>query len=165
MNQEQLNIVTLTLSCIALVASIYSALQYRNANVISKRALKLQEAALESQITNSIATATVQLREALMKYAEADSSAVNYPIISKNYNSAQETWLNAYDQACMSYREGKLNKETFKKTYHVPIRELYEDKELLTHLNISQLYRFTGNGKPIIADSFDKSRDLASYCF
>lgn len=83
MNQEQLNIVTLTLSCIALVASIYSALQYRNANVISKRALKLQEAALESQITNSIATATVQLREALMKYAEADSSAVNYPIISK----------------------------------------------------------------------------------
>ncbi|WP_205315843.1 hypothetical protein, partial [Klebsiella variicola] len=86
--------------------------------------------ALESQITNSIATATVQLREALMKYAEADSSAVNYPIISKNYNSAQETWLNAYDQACMSYREGKLNKETFKKTYHVPIRELYEDKEL-----------------------------------
>ncbi|HGS6273322.1 TPA: hypothetical protein ACMEL9_003025 [Klebsiella variicola subsp. variicola] len=130
MNQEQLNIVTLTLSCIALVASIYSALQYRNANVISKRALKLQEAALESQITNSIATATVQLREALMKYAEADSSAVNYPIISKNYNSAQETWLNAYDQACMSYREGKLNKETFKKTYHVPIRELYEDKEL-----------------------------------
>lgn len=75
MNQEQLNILTLTLSCIALVASIYSALQYRNANVISKRALKLQEAALESQITNSIATATVQLREALMKYAEADSSA------------------------------------------------------------------------------------------
>ncbi|STS89846.1 Uncharacterised protein [Klebsiella variicola] len=65
-----------------------------------------------------------------MKYAEADSSAVNYPFISKNYNSAQETWLNAYDQACMSYREGKLNKETFKKTYHVPIRELYEDKEL-----------------------------------
>ena len=126
MTQDHINILTLTISGAALLASAYSALQYRSANVISKTALRLQEAALESQITSSIAAAAAQMREAMVKCAEADSSAISYRIIEQNCVVAQETWLNAHDQACMSYREGKLNKTTFKKAYLVPIRQLVE---------------------------------------
>lgn len=130
MTQDHINILTIAMSGAALVVSIFSAVQYRKANVISGTALRLQEAALESQITSSIATAALQLREAMMKLCEADTTAPTYPVIKQNLKAAQETWLNAHDQACMSYREGKLNKVTFKRAYHIAIRELMDDKEL-----------------------------------
>ncbi|AYN25565.1 hypothetical protein D8682_00355 (plasmid) [Buttiauxella sp. 3AFRM03] len=130
MTQDHINILTIAMSGAALAASIYSAIQYRNANVISGTALRLQEAALESQITSSIATAALQLREAMIKLSEADNAAASYPVIEQNLKAAQETWLNAHDQACMSYREGKLNKDTFKRTYHIAIRQLMDNREL-----------------------------------
>jgi uncharacterized protein YecT (DUF1311 family) len=75
----------------------------------------LQEAALENQITNSIGMASKEIREAVLALSNVTTESSNYDIFQKNLRSAQEAWLNAHDQACMSYREGKLNKETFKK--------------------------------------------------
>lgn len=149
MSNEYFNYITLGISALALIISVYSAIQYRNANKNSekannnaqkaidmqKSALSLQEAALESEISNSIATATKEVREAVLALSNVPESAPNYPIVYKNFTSAQEVWLNAHDQACMSYREDKLNKDTFKKTYHVPIRTLFEDKDLQHFFN------------------------------
>ncbi|MEG6283602.1 hypothetical protein UXO46_16475 [Enterobacter asburiae] len=144
MTNEHFNFITIGMSVLALLVSAYSAFQSRNANKngetantnaqkaidMQKTALNLQEAALESEIANTIATATKEVREAVLALSNVHDSAPNYPIVYKNFTSAQEVWLNAHDQACMSYRENKLNKDTFKKTYHVPIRTLFEDKDL-----------------------------------
>ncbi|WP_429036844.1 hypothetical protein [Aeromonas veronii] len=139
-----MNIITLVLSSLAILVSIYSAVQYRRANITAKNALRisedanrvqkdalsLQEAALESQITSSIAAATGMVQQALLTLSNVSEEAHNYEIFKKNYTASQEVWLNAYDQACMSYRENKLNKGTFKKTYQVPIRNIVENQDL-----------------------------------
>lgn len=142
MTQDHFNYLTLGLSGTAFLVAAYSALQYRNANIISKRALMLQEAALESQITSTISTAAAELREAMLKKGEADPTAANFPFIEQNYKVAQETWLNAHDQACMSYLQNKLNQDTFKRTYHVPIRQLVEKPELQSFFNPADTSQF-----------------------
>ncbi|EKH8025193.1 TPA: hypothetical protein OR518_003658 [Escherichia coli] len=143
MSGSAVDYIAIGVSIFALGVSGYSAIQYRKANSIAQKALdktdstidiqqsalKLQEAALETQITHSIGAASKEIREAVLALSNVSQTAPNYAIFEKNYRSAQETWLNAYDQACMSYREGKLNKETFKKIYLVPIRKLFEDKD------------------------------------
>lgn len=137
-------VISLVLSILAILVSIYSAVQYRRANItakdairisedanrVQKNALSLQEAALESQITSSIANATGMVQQALLALSNVNENAHNYDIFQKSYTASQEVWLNAYDQACMSYREEKLNKGTFKKTYQVPIRNIVENKDL-----------------------------------
>lgn len=144
MTTEGFNYLTNGLSVIAILIALYSGIQYRNANKLAKKALQnsddvlkmqrnalnLQEAALESEIANSIATATKEVREAVLALSNVENSAENYDIFYKNFTSAQEVWLNAHDQACMSYREGKINQDTFKKTYQVPLRKLYENPDL-----------------------------------
>lgn len=141
--------IAIGVSVVALLVAGYSAFQYRKANSIAQKALdktdstldiqtsalKLQEAALENQITHSISMASKEIREAVLALSNVDEKTPNYAIFEKNYKSAQETWLNAYDQACMSYREGKLNKETFQKTYEVPVRKLFEDKDFHDFFN------------------------------
>ena len=144
MTGEGFNYLTNALSVVAILIALYSGIQYRNANKLAAEALQksdqviemqitalnLQEATLESEISNSIATATKEVREAVLALSNVENTASNYAIFFKNFTSAQEVWLNAHDQACMSYREGKLNKDTFKKTYQVPLRKLYEDPDL-----------------------------------
>ena len=143
MSENPADYIAISISIAALIVSGYSAIQYRKANSIAKKALgktdsainiqqsalKLQEAALENQITNSIGMASKEIREAVLALSNVTTESSNYDIFQKNFRSAQEAWLNAHDQACMSYREGKLNKETFKKTYLVHIRNIYEDKD------------------------------------
>ena len=40
--------------------------------------------------------------------------------------TAQEQNLNAYEEACAKYLDGKVDKERFKKNYSVEIRQLVE---------------------------------------
>ncbi|MDH8308085.1 hypothetical protein QIG59_27965, partial [Klebsiella pneumoniae] len=66
---------------------------------IQQSALKLQEAALENQITNSIGMASKEIREAVLALSNVTTESSNYDIFQKNFRSAQEAWLNAHDQA------------------------------------------------------------------
>lgn len=153
-----INYVTLGISILALAASVFSAWMYANANKIAKEAnrnaekaninsdkanlnsqaaidiqkssLNLQEAALESQLNSSITSAAGNIQQAVLALSNKNENDVNINIFEQNLRTAQELWLNSYDQACMSYREGKLNKETFKKMYHVSIRSIVENKDL-----------------------------------
>lgn len=43
--------------------------------------------------------------------------------------SSLEAVANAYETACMQYIDGKVDKERFKISYHVEIRQLVENKE------------------------------------
>lgn len=90
-------ILTLLVSGAALLVSGYSAIQYRLANENAKKALikadeahstqkaalSLQEAALESQITSSIATAAGMVQQAALALSNIAESAHNYDIFKK----------------------------------------------------------------------------------
>ncbi|MBJ2118269.1 hypothetical protein [Proteus penneri] len=151
MTTDTMSYITLGVSILALLASAFSAWMYFNANRIAikanaaaekaninsqtaidmqKSSLNLQEAALESQLNSSITSAAGNIQQAVLALSNKNEDDKNIEIFEQNLKTAQELWLNSYDQACMSYREGKLNKETFKKTYHVSIRSIVENKNL-----------------------------------
>ena len=48
-------------------------------------------------------------------------------IVQQAFETAREMNLNAYDEACSKYLDGKVDKERFKKNYHVEIRQLVEN--------------------------------------
>lgn len=56
-------------------------------------------------------------------------------ILSKVLSSAMELNLNAYEEACAKYIDGKMDKERFKKNYHVSIRRLVESNEYSSYFN------------------------------
>lgn len=134
-------IITLVVSMLALLVSAYAAYQYRKANTHAKEALtnankaldmqrtslSLEEAALEMQLQANIASAHDKVQQAVLALSNKAENDVNYHVFEQNYRTAQENWLNAYDQACMSFLEDKINKTTFKKAYHVPIRNIIEE--------------------------------------
>lgn len=67
------------------------------------------------------------------------------------YDMLTEEVLNAYDEACAKYNDGKVDKERFKKMYLHEIRQLVESPELKEkHDSISSRYdatkKFTQNG-------------------
>lgn len=96
-------------------------------------ALKLQDAALEIQIYGSINTAQQFLTQASLALCNADSESQNYSIVEQCYNNAVEGWLNAYEVACLSYRNDKINKDTFKKGFQDAIRKLLQRKDLYNY--------------------------------
>ena len=48
-------------------------------------------------------------------------------IVQQAFETAREMNLNAYEEACSKYLDGKVDKERFKKNYHVEIRQLVEN--------------------------------------
>lgn len=133
--------ITLFIAVLALFVSGYAAIQYRKANNIAKDALKksgdaldlqkaalsLAEATLENQLQVSISSAMDKIQQAGLALSNKKEDEVDYELFKQAYRVAQENWLNAHDQACMSYLEGKINKTTFKRTYHVPIRNIMKE--------------------------------------
>ncbi|WLZ51986.1 hypothetical protein QPR65_22365 (plasmid) [Enterobacter hormaechei] len=134
-------IVTLGVSFLALVVSGYAAFQYRKANSLAaqalaksgqaldvqKASLALAEATLENQLQVSIASALDKVQQAGLALSNKKEEDADYGLFKQAYRVAQENWLNAYDQACISYLEGKINKATFKRTYHVQIRNVMKE--------------------------------------
>ena len=51
----------------------------------------------------------------------------NSDIVRQAFESARELNLNAYEEACAKYLDGKVDKKRFKKNYHVEIRNLVEN--------------------------------------
>jgi hypothetical protein len=49
-------------------------------------------------------------------------------IYEQMFDSAQEDLRNAYEEACSRYRDGKVDKERFKRMYSTEIRQLVEDE-------------------------------------
>jgi hypothetical protein len=51
-------------------------------------------------------------------------------MLRKVYDSAVESNLNAYEEACAKYLDRKVDRKRFKKTYKTEIRQLVEDDSL-----------------------------------
>ena len=48
-------------------------------------------------------------------------------VLTQALNTANERNLNAYEEACAKYLDNKVDKERFRKNYHIEIRQLVED--------------------------------------
>ena len=88
------------------------------ANDLTKTANDMQMAQVEMQIRELILSARSRVQ---FKNDE------DIELCKSMLDSALEGVLNAYDEACAKYLDGKVDKERFKKLYHDEIRQLVDD--------------------------------------
>ena len=109
----------------ALWASVSAS---RKAAKATQEALATQHAQTEFQIREGIQARSEQLQSLALELAripkpDTDSKA----LVAAALRAAQENYLNAYDVACAAYRDGKIDRIRFKKSYEVEIRQLVAD--------------------------------------
>lgn len=122
-----LTALSVSVSVVALCIS-YNAAQKGNsiaatANELTKTANEMQMGQVEMQIRELILNARSRYEDLAIQL-NAHENDVEY---SKAVESALEGVLNAYDEACAKYIDGKVDKERFKKLYHDEIRQLVTD--------------------------------------
>lgn len=118
---------TVIVSVIALVVS-YNAAQKGNAlagtaNDLTKMANEMQKGQVEMQIREMISSARGRYQDKVIQAIGREDDQLYAALIA----SAHEDVLNAYDEACAKYIDGKVDKERFKKLYHDEIRQLVND--------------------------------------
>ena len=83
----------------------------------------MQMAQVEMQIRELILSARSRYEDKVVQFKDEEDDELRKAMI----DSALEGVLNAYDEACAKYLDGKVDKERFKKLYHDEIRQLVDN--------------------------------------
>ena len=106
-----------------LLISIISILRANNAHKIAQGQIELSIHQLINQTKKDVMEISLKIADKC-----SDNSDQIKTVLTKAFNSAVEQNLNAYDEACAKYLDNKVDKERFKKNYHVEIRQLVENE-------------------------------------
>ena len=130
---------------ISIGAIIKSYITDAKANKLSKENTKLANANIELEIRNLIRETRKDLDDKIAKFlflkekekgnSLTSDEKINLPIYEKQYNNARQEYLNAYEEACMKYIDGKIDKERFKKTYIVELRNIVGSDSLKQYID------------------------------
>lgn len=82
------------------------------------------QGALETQIRSAIAAVTHDIVALAVEIEKNPESKM----LQYAYSAAEESYRNAYEDACGKYMDGKIDKERFKKMYQREIRRLVEEE-------------------------------------
>lgn len=104
----------------------YKKLQSQYNDMVNVQTLTAQ-GALETQIRSSISESVYYMALIGVEMAKDTENAGN-ELLQQAYHAAEETYRNAYEDACGKYLDGKVDKNRFKKLYNVEIRRLVEDE-------------------------------------
>ena len=116
-------IVAVVISGIGLVISIFSIFRANSAHKIAQGQIELNIHQLLNQTKKDVMDVTLIIAE---KCSDNDESMKQ--TLKQALNTANERNLNAYEEACAKYLDNKVDKERFKKNYHIEIRQLVEDQ-------------------------------------
>ncbi len=125
---------------VSVISLIFSILSKRKASALARENTKLANGMLELEVRSSISDSTFRVNEVAMKMNSliakrkaneiSEVESIELEALKNNWRSAVQGMLNAYDEACTKYIDGKVDKERFKKNYHVEIRNLLESAAL-----------------------------------
>jgi len=101
---------------------------------------KLENASVELEIRNLIKEARKELESKISElrfYQEKEKNKTLTPddkikldIVIDQCQNAKQEYINSYEEACSKYLDGKIDKERFKKTYVVELRNILDNKSL-----------------------------------
>ena len=131
MEKYIIDIIALIVSVISVILAWrnnarYKKLQGQYNDMVNVQTLTGQ-GALETQIRSSISESVYYMALLGVEMAKDKENAGNM-ILQQAYLAAEETYRNAYEDACGKYLDGKIDKERFKKFYIVEIRRLVEEE-------------------------------------
>lgn len=111
----------------------------QEANKISLDAKKISEGQIELQINERISSSKDRLFQINIEIAKTKQINALKGEVKLNYekqvNAIVEDNLNAYDEACAKYLDyGKVDRERFKKNYHLEIHNLFENEPFKSKL-------------------------------
>lgn len=115
-------IVAVIFSSIGLLISIISIVRANSAHKIAQGQIELNIHQLLNQTKKDVMDVTIVIAE---KCSNDDQNMKG--VLTQALNTANERNLNAYEEACAKYLDNKVDKERFKKNYHIEIRQLVED--------------------------------------
>ena len=104
---------------------------------MSHYAHKISQGQIELEIHQLINQTQKDVMEISIVIAEKlpDNSPEAKIMIKKALSTAYERNLNAYEEACAKYLDNKVDKERFKKNYHLDIRKLVENEHFKDKFN------------------------------
>lgn len=143
------DIIGLGIASISLLVSIIALFIARNANTKAAfhagQNLNIQYASIENQTRQSIEAATqrfvdlgVQIAPLEAKLQCNEITAVEKQTLEnlkRNLKPLEQSLLNQYEGACANYTDGKIDKERFKKSYQLSIRQLVESTALAEYFH------------------------------
>ncbi|MBQ7155283.1 MAG: hypothetical protein IJR85_07005 [Synergistaceae bacterium] len=119
-------VISLSISVISLLASLLNYYNYWNLQKKYNDMVKIQTqaalGALETQIRTAINDAYDKVLSMGMKLAQAPDNEV----FQNAYLAAEEIYLNAYEDACGKYNDGKIDRERFRLMYFTEIGNLVD---------------------------------------
>ncbi len=116
-------IAAIVIAALGLLISIISILRANNAHKIAQGQIELSIHQLINQTKKDVMEISLKIADKC-----SDNSDQMKTVLTQALNSAVEQNLNAYDEACAKYLDNKVDKERFKKNYHVEIRQLVENE-------------------------------------
>ena len=115
--------VAVIFSSIGLLVSIISFIRANAAHKIAQGQIELNIHQLLNQTKKDVMDVTIIVAEKCSENNEDKKQ-----LLQKALDTANERNLNAYEEACVKYLDNKVDKDRFKKNYHIEIRELVENK-------------------------------------
>ncbi len=139
----------IVVSIIALVATIINIIFYyrltKEYNGLVGEQNKIAQGQAETSMRELIMLARKNVEDVSEKVVKETDEGENVNIIYRQMlDAAQEDLRNAYEEACSRYRDGKVDKERFKRMYSTEIKQLVEDEIQNAHYsNIMSRYECT----------------------
>ena len=150
-------IVPIIISIVAIVFSCIASAKANKANIEANR-ISSQNVALVAENTRlSNGNMEIQVREMISEarrfffffiqnklMSRINSDIAKNPslveLVDNLLRDAQQDYLNAYEEACMKYIDGKIDKTRFRKTYFEEIRNIVRDKNFKEQFDFSSTY-------------------------
>lgn len=132
--------IAICISTVAFVATAINVIFYffltREYNGLVREQNKIAQGQAETSMRELIMSARRNVESISEKVAvEEKKNEDELKIYEQMLDSAQEDLRNAYEEACSRYRDGKIDKERFKRMYSTEIRQIVEDKVQNEHYN------------------------------
>ena len=125
---------------VALASLAFSIVSQTKASQLAKENTQLAHGMLEIEVRATIGDETARVNEVAMRMnplvAKKNAGAISpaeqgeLDALQNNWRASVQGMLNAYDEACTKYLDGKIDKERFKRNYHFEIRNLLESSGL-----------------------------------
>lgn len=112
---------------ISIIAIIISGISLYRSSKSAKIANDIRMGQEELEIRKMISAARKDFLDIAEKISDEELDEKKNFLLQR-FEAAKEDLANVYDEACMKYLDGKIDKERFKKSYTVEIRRIVENQ-------------------------------------
>lgn len=111
---------------ISIIAIIISGISLYRSSKSAEIANDIRMGQEELEIRKMISAARKDFLDIAEKISDGDIDDKKN-LLQQRFEAAKEDLANVYDEACMKYLDGKVDKSRFKKSYNVEIRRIVEE--------------------------------------